>query len=424
MLTKQEVSNIKNLLGSGYSISYIARQTNKSLTTIYRIKASLENKNEKLDDYQTSPKKLDKFVGFIKKRKSQGVTNIQKLYSELQKQGYKGNYTKLYRYIKSIPKKTKDIKFVKRYETKPGEQAQVDWGSFGKIIINGRAERLYAFVYVLGYSRMKYVEFTIKQNLQTLQNCHKNAFKRLGIPRSILYDNMKTVVLHRDRNENLKAYYNPAFLDFSNHYGFQILLSHPYWPRDKGKVEAVVKLVRYNFMNGIKFGRDYFSLEELNKKVIAWLDNEVHDKLHKTTGEKPTILFKIEKKFLHTLDTIPAYETSSLVFRYSTKYSMVQHKYNFYKVPKEYARKKLSVEEYSKNGISKIDICFHNKLIASYNLSNERNKWIGDEEDVIKKPNKSLRKTKGKPLGNSTKSKSATLDFTRPISYYERLLKT
>ncbi|EII8432651.1 transposase, partial [Escherichia coli] len=81
-----------------------------------------------------------------------------------------------------------------RFETEPGRQMQVDWGTMR----NGRSP-LHVFVAVLGYSRMLYIEFTDNMRYDTLETCHRNAFRFFGgVPREVLYDNMKTVVLQRD----------------------------------------------------------------------------------------------------------------------------------------------------------------------------------------------------------------------------------
>lgn len=252
MLSNSERSEIRELLTQGYSVSYVARKTGKSTTTVYRLKDALLEKEESTQKTRSVPQKLQLFVLFLQKRRNQGVRNIQKLYTELQKQGYKGSYAQLYRYIKSLPKKDRDSKPSIRVKTGPGEQAQVDWGYFGKINVNENTERLYAFIYVLGYSRMTYAEFTVRQTLQTLLNCHIHAFEKFGIPRTIVYDNMKTVVQKREKiSKNTdKLHFHPQFLDFARHYGFGIYACHPRWPREKGKVESRVKYVRNNFMDG------------------------------------------------------------------------------------------------------------------------------------------------------------------------------
>lgn len=220
------------------------------------------------------------------------------LYQEIQEKGYKSSYTTAYRYIKLLANNEPITKRSAHVDTAPGKQAQVDWGSFGKIIINGKTRRLYAFVYILGYSRMMYVEFTTRQDIKTLQECHIHAFNHLGIPETIVYDNMKTVVLRREKatgNTSDNIYFNPSFSNFAQYYGFNIYLCHPYWPREKGKVEAGVKYLRNNFMQGRRFQKDFSSLEEINKQVKKWLNTVAHVRIHGTTQKRPLQRWNQEK---------------------------------------------------------------------------------------------------------------------------------
>jgi transposase len=87
---------------------------------------------------------------------------------------------------------------VLRYETKPGVQAQVDWGELGTIEVDGTLKKLFCFNMILGYSRMRYVEFTLNIDTPTLIQCHLDAFEYFGgFIQEILYDNMKQVVIKR-----------------------------------------------------------------------------------------------------------------------------------------------------------------------------------------------------------------------------------
>ncbi|MDF3223324.1 DDE-type integrase/transposase/recombinase, partial [Escherichia coli] len=93
-----------------------------------------------------------------------------------------------------------------RFETEPGRQMQVDWGTMR----NGRSP-LHVFVAVLGYSRMLYIEFTDNMRYDTLETCHRNAFRFFGgVPREVLYDNMKTVVLQRDAYQTGQHRFHPS----------------------------------------------------------------------------------------------------------------------------------------------------------------------------------------------------------------------
>ncbi len=101
-----------------------------------------------------------------------------------------------------------------RFETAPGEQSQFDWGHFG----NWLGQRLYVFALTLCYSRMRYIEFTQRQDLETLLSCLIHAFHYVGgVTATLLTDNMKTVVLARSDGA---IQWNPRFLDFASYYGF------------------------------------------------------------------------------------------------------------------------------------------------------------------------------------------------------------
>lgn len=91
-----------------------------------------------------------------------------------------------------------EYRAVYRYETEPEKQSQVDFGEFGYIDIDGKRRKFYAFSMILGYSRIRYVEFTTDISTENLIKIHLNAFTLFGgFTDTILYDNMKQVVIDR-----------------------------------------------------------------------------------------------------------------------------------------------------------------------------------------------------------------------------------
>jgi transposase len=135
------------------------------------------------------------------------------------------------------------VESVVRFETAPGEPMQVDWVEFRK-----GSDPLYAFCATLGYSRASYVEFVTDMKVGTLIDGHQKAFMALcGVPRRILYDNMKTVVLERDVDGSGEHRYHAGFLDYAKHCGFVIKLCRPYRARTKGKVERFNGYLRRSF---------------------------------------------------------------------------------------------------------------------------------------------------------------------------------
>lgn len=370
-------------------------------------------------------KKVSTFQNYLHQRIYDGVRNVKKLFFEIKSQGYSGSYASVYRYAKAKSKTYNNYKVSPRFETKPGEQAQVDWGSFGKIEINDKIYPLYSFVYILGYSRIVYIEFTVKQNLQTFQECHIHAFEKLGTPKTILYDNIKTVVLKREKlpDKRFRHTYNPAFLNFANYYGFQIKLCIPHRPQTKGKVEAAVKHIRNNFMQGLDKSK-IKSLEELNQMSKKWIDDVINIRIHGTTGEKPIIRWQREKPYLKFPADLPKYQTSSFLTRNSTKDGLVQYKSSFYSVPAKYARRKLFLKESNKGGLVFLLIYFENKIIAKHPLSSKKGDWVVNDEHFVYKSEKpssfvSIILDKLRTV-RSQENQKFVLD--RPLSYYDHLI--
>lgn len=425
MLNQEEKTEIYTLLKAGFPVSAISRKTGRSAMTIYRLQEAGEEKVKIKAKNATSFTQLQQYKYYLNKQLNSGVINCNKLFNEIKKQGYKGSYTTVSRYAKNRKQELQvDRRGSHRFETNPGEQAQVDWGHFGKIEVNGRVERLYFFLYTLGYSRAAYLEFTVRQNLQTLLNCHINSFQKLGIPETILYDNMKVVTPYREKlpNQERRPYYNPAFLDFANYYGFRIGLCHPYWPRTKGKVESGVKYVKKSLLQGMQLNKHFSSLEDLNNQARNWLEKVANTRIHRTTGEKPRDRWKKEKMYLKFPNYLPTYQISSFITKKGTKDGLIQHKSNFYSIPIQYARKHVYVQEENKNGIATLEIYYQDRKIATHNLSHERGKWIVEEKHLQNenKPKISNKKTK-----NQEKTKKENLlleDFSRPLSYYEQIM--
>lgn len=166
-----------------------------------------------------------------------GVFNANRLLHELRELGYTGGVTILKDYLKPY-RPPRQPKAVVRFELGPGEQAQVDWGEFAYTDLRGRRRKVYGFVMVLSYSRAMYVEFVEQQDLSTLLRCHLHAFGALGgVPKTILYDNMKTVVLSR---QGAKVEYHPRLLDFALLAGYTPRNCRPYRAQTKGRVERVI----------------------------------------------------------------------------------------------------------------------------------------------------------------------------------------
>ena len=131
--------------------------------------------------------KLEPYKAYIKERIDRYNLSAIRILEEIRKKGYRGKYTILKDYCRTV-RKDRAITAVIRFETEPGRQAQVDFGSFGNIEIDGKMKKLYAFSYILGYSRYRYVEFTTDISTESVIKMHMNAFRYTGgIPSEILF---------------------------------------------------------------------------------------------------------------------------------------------------------------------------------------------------------------------------------------------
>jgi transposase len=254
---------------------------------------------------------------------------------KLQEQGFDGGYSIVKNYVKSR-KMDLNEKATVRFETMPGMQGQVDWAFFDDHTVyeDGQWKKLYCFLMILGYSRMRYIEYVTDMSTSTLIRCHINAFRYLGgYPEEILYDNMKQVVIKRLLKQE-ESTLNRQFEDFAGFYGFKPILCRPYRGQTKGKIERTVLFVRDNFFTGIK----YDSLNDLNGQALAWC-NKVNGKEHSTTGEIP--FERLKKESLSPLTR--EYIIDRINLRRVEKDCLISFAGNKYSVPSEYVGKDVAV---------------------------------------------------------------------------------
>jgi transposase len=210
-----------------------------------------------------------------------------RLLAELQARGYTGGIHAVRRFLAKIEARhSAAASATVRYETGPGEQAQVDWKHVGTFRdAQGRAVTITAFVMVLSFSRAIFVKFVTSMSLPVLIDCHLEAFACFGgVPASILYDNMKQVRLD-------PQHWNPAFLDFAAHCGFEPKTHRPYRPRTKGKVELAIQYLDHSFLLGSSFA----DLAELNARGLHWCRHTANTRLHATTRRRPDELLALER---------------------------------------------------------------------------------------------------------------------------------
>ena len=183
---------------------------------------------------------------------------------------------------------------------------------------------------ILGYSRMRYMEFTLTTDVYTLIQCHLHAFEYFGgYTAEILYDNIKQVILKRAMKPKEHTW-NPKFEDFFLYHGFIPRLCKPYCPQTKGKIENAIGYMKRDFLLGASF----VSLDDMNHQLRRWL-SRVNESVHGTTHEIPRERLKSEN--LKTLTSVPPYVVRREEVRKVTRDGYVSYLGNRYSVPYRYA---------------------------------------------------------------------------------------
>jgi transposase len=327
--------------------------------------------------------KLDLYKDHIHKRLDEyPKISAKRLLREIRAEGYGGGYTILKDYL-ILVRPVKQPLAVYRYETKPGHQAQVDWGECGDAFLDGENRKLHCFSMILGYSRMRYAEFTLSEDVNTLIRCHINAFQYFGgVPEEILYDNMKTVIIRKFfLSKDSRS--NQVFSDFSRHYGFISRTCKPYTPKTKGKIENTIGYIKRDFFEGTSF----ISFSDINIKLLQWL-KRVNTEIHGTTMEIPEIRLGEEK--LREIRAISPFQVVHRETRKLSSDSYLSYLGNRYSVPYAYANRTVTliIQDGSFNVLCNgTEICMHELLAGSGRTRRVKEHFKGLLSETIKQNN-------------------------------------
>jgi transposase len=280
---------------------------------------------------------IEQFSEFIARRGPEVGWNGMVLHRELAGLGFTGSYQQVQRYLKPHRAQRKWAALATvRFETGPGEQAQVDYGQL-RVWIGEQLETVHLFVLTLGYSRRLFTYAYPNEKLASLLDGHERAFRHFGgVTLSCLYDNPRTLVLGRREN---RVVWHPLFEDFARYYGFTPHACQPYRARTKGKVESGVKYVKRNALAGRRFA----SWEALNGWLERWSGEVADVRLHGTTHERPVDRFAREQ--LTPLGTRPPYRYERVRVRRVANDALVAVGAARYSVPAEYVGGLVSVQE-------------------------------------------------------------------------------
>jgi len=203
---------------------------------------------------------------------------------------YPGSYSSVRRFVNRLRPSGPDV-YV-RVHTAPGEEAQVDFGSVGKLYdpASGRVRRAHVFVATLCYSRHQYSELVFDQKTPTWIGLHQRAFESWGgVPQRIVPDNLKAAVIKALVHDPVLG---EAYRRMAQHHGFLISPTRPRTPRHKGKVENGVHYVQRNFMAG----REFLDIHTANQHLRTWVMERAGTREHGTTHQAPLHLFNEHEK--------------------------------------------------------------------------------------------------------------------------------
>ena len=318
--TTMDLHEMLRLLRRGYSNRRIAKALRLNRKTVDKYRAALEQTGalegelpemaeleqilEAHFPTHTPPQNqssVEPYRKRVEKLHDQGVEIAAIRQRLIEEYKYPGSYASVWRFVRQLETKTPEVTV--RVEAGAGEEAQVDFGSAGKLRDprTGQLRQAWVFVMTLSFSRHQYVEFVFDQKVETWLRCHIRAFAFFGgVPERVVIDNLKAAITKA-------CWENPqvqrAYRECAAHYGFLIAPCQVATPQHKGKVEqGGVHYVKRNFLAG----REPDSLAELNRDGRRWTLEVAGQRIHGTTRKKPLEQFEqLEKAQLQPLPAAP-----------------------------------------------------------------------------------------------------------------------
>jgi transposase len=283
------------------------------------------------------PSRIEPYLPFVHQTLERfPQLTASRLYAMVRERGYDGGPDH-FRHLIAQHRPRPVAEAFLRLRTLPGEQAQVDWGHFGHLTI-GRARRpLMAFVMVLSFSRQIFLRFFLDARMENFLRGHVAAFEAWGgVPRVLLYDNLKSAVLER-RADAIR--FHPTLLEFAGHYRYEPRPVAVARGNEKGRVERAIRYVRDNFFAA----REFTDLDELNAQATAWCEGQAADR---PCPEERTMsvraAFANERPSLLALPDNP-FPTDERVEVSAGKTPYVRFDLNDYSIPHTHVRRRLTV---------------------------------------------------------------------------------
>lgn len=309
---------------------------------------------------------LEPYKPTIDRLLSEGVWNAVVILREIQAEGYEGEISLVRKYIQ--PKRVlRSSRATVRFETKPGQQMQSDWG---EVIVEmaGQAVKVRFIVNELGYSRRFHFWCTDSLDAEHTYEGVIRGFEYFrGVPDEVLVDNQKSTVMQPSKQGQPR--FNERFLDLADHYGFTPRACRPYRARTKGKDERMVGYIKQHFF--VRY-RSFESWAHLNQQAEQWLAEEADQRLQGTVKEVVAERFAREYPLLKSLP-VRRYDTSYLEHRKVGWDGYIHVRGNRYSVPIDLAGQtvyvRISLED-------EIKVYCGEKLVARHRLQDAEQGWV------------------------------------------------
>lgn len=286
---------------------------------------------------QPRASKVDPFVPFMRETlEKYPRLRASRLYVMAKERGYTGSEGHLRRKVRELRPRPKAEAYM-RLSMLAGEEAQVDWGHFGKVQV-GRAQRtLLGFVMTLSYSRRVFLRFFFDAKMASFLRGHVDAFAFFGgVPRRLLYDNLKSAVAERQGDA---VRFNSRLLELAAHYGVAVRAAAPARGNEKGRVERSIRYVRDSFFAA----REFTGLEQLNNEARSWSTQIADQRPWPQQRDKKVIeAFADEAASLRKLPDNP-FEAQARVDAKVGRTPYVRFDLNDYSVPHTLVRRSVEV---------------------------------------------------------------------------------
>lgn len=382
MLSTEQIASIRRLFyAEHWKIGTIADQLGLHHDSV---RAALETTRFN-SRHVTRASATDPYLDFIHQTLEQYPRlRSTRLYQMLHSRGYKGSVIQLRRLVATM--RPSHHEAFLRLSVLPAEQAQADWAHFGDVKIGRATRRLSAFVITLSYSRALYLEFFFDQTLENFFLGHVHAFAHWnGVPRTILFDNLKSVVLERFGNA---IHFHPRLLELCAHYHFEPRPCRPARGNEKGRVERAIQYARHSFFAA----RSFTNLPDFNRQAFSWCDTVANLRpwqgdVSRTVAET----FAIEQPLLIPLPAHP-FDTDVLLPIRSDKTIYVRFDKNDYSIPHQGVGRNLTLVA----NPSTVRILDGQIEIASHTRSFDRHERIDIPEHIA-----ALLAQKQKALGHT-----------------------